>query len=344
MHFRSAGAAHHADNFAARCPADDGVVNEDDALALKQIVHGVELEADAEVADALFRFDKCTADVVVADEAEAERDAGLFSVAERGGNAGVGHGHDDIGSHAGLARELAAHLVARLLHPAAEDARVGARKIDMLENTTRLRNTARVLAAGDAVFRDHDQFAGKNVADEFGAEQIEGAGFGREDDGVGSAGIFDAAHGERAEAARIARGKDAVARHHHNRKRAFNLRKRVGDGVDERTCAGVRDELHDDFGVRGGLEVCAVAFEARAHVAQVHQVAIVRDGDEALGGVDANGLRVEQRGIAGGGITRVTDGHVAGKLGQHIVCEDLRNQAHAFDVGEAMAVGSGNAG
>jgi hypothetical protein len=214
----------------------------------------------------------------------------------------------------------------------------------MLEDAARLRNTARVLAAGDAVLRDHDQFAGKNVADELGAEQIESAGFRREDDGVGTARIFHAPHGERAEAVRIARGKDAVARHHDNGKRAFDLRKRIGDGVDQRTGTGVRDELHDDLGVRGGLEICSVAFQAGTHVAQVHQVAVVRDGDEALGGVDANGLSVEQRGITGGGVACVADGHVAGKLGQHIVCENFRNQAHAFDVGKTMAVGGGNPG
>ena len=238
MNFCCARAADHADDFAARGSADDGVVNEDDALAFEQIVHGVELEADAEVADALLGLNKGAADVVIADEADAEGDARLFRVAERGGDAGVGDGNDDIGGDAGLAGELAAHLVARLLHPAAEDARVGAREVDVLEDAARLRHAGGVLAAGDAVFGDHDQLAGKNVADELGAEQIEGAGFRGEDDGVGAPGIFHAAHGERAEAARIAGGEDAVARHHDDGECAFDLGERVGDGVDERAGAG----------------------------------------------------------------------------------------------------------
>ena len=140
MHLSGAGAAHHADDFAAGGAANDGVVNEDDALAFEQIVHGVELEADAEVADALLGLNEGAAHVVIADEAEAEGKAGLFRVAERGGDAGVGDGNDDIGGHAGLARELAAHLVARLLHPAAEDARVGAREVDVLEDAAGLRH------------------------------------------------------------------------------------------------------------------------------------------------------------------------------------------------------------
>ena len=52
----------------------------------------------------------------------------------------------------------------------------------------------------------------------------------------------------------------------------------------------------------------------RAKIAEVDQVAVVRDGDEALGGVDADGLRVEQRRVAGSGVAGVADGQVAGQL------------------------------
>ena len=92
------------------------------------------------------------------------------------------------------------------------------------------------------------------------------------------------------------------------------------------------------------MEVSAVALEAGADVAEVDEVAVVRDGDEALGGVDADGLGVEQGRVAGGGVARVADGHGAGELGEHVVGKDFRDQAHAFDVGEALAVGGGDAG
>ena len=48
-------------------------------------------------------------------------------------------------------------------------------------------------------------------------------------DGVRPVGVLDAAHRERAETARIAGGEDAVARHHHDRKSAFDLRERIGN-------------------------------------------------------------------------------------------------------------------
>ena len=105
-----------------------------------------------------------------------------------------------------------------------------------------------------------------------------------------------------------------------------------------------RDELNENLGVGGGLKVSALALQARAQIAQVHQVAVVGDGDEALGGIDADGLSVEQRRVAGGGVARVTDGHMSGKLGEYIVRKDFGDQAHAFDVSQMLAVSCGDTG
>ncbi len=158
----------------------------------------------------------------------------MFGVSKGRGDAGIGNRDNDVGGNVRFARELAAHLVTRLLYPAAEDFAVGARKVNLLKDATRLRDTGGVLAAGQAVAGDHDQLAGKIVADVFGAEQIEGAGFRSEDDGVGRAMVADAADGKRAEAARIARGEDAIAREHDDGECAFKLGERVGNGIDER--------------------------------------------------------------------------------------------------------------
>ena len=106
---------------------------------------------------------------------------------------------------------------------------------------------------------------------------------------------------------------------------------------------GVRDELHDDLGVRGGLEVGAIAFEPRADGAQVDQVAVVRNRDQSLGRLHADRLRIQQRRVAGRRIARVADGHRARQLLQHVVGEDLRHQPHALDVGQVLAVGRGDA-
>src|SRR5215469_4326712 len=48
VHFPGSGVADHAHDFAAGGAADDGVVHQDDALALDKATHGIELEFDTE--------------------------------------------------------------------------------------------------------------------------------------------------------------------------------------------------------------------------------------------------------------------------------------------------------
>ncbi len=106
--------AHHADNLAAGGAAHDGIVDQHNALAFQNVAHGIQLELHAEVAHALLRLDEGASDVVIADQAELQRDAALVREAHRGGDAGVGHRHDDVGHDRGFQRELASHGVARL--------------------------------------------------------------------------------------------------------------------------------------------------------------------------------------------------------------------------------------
>ena len=73
----------------------------------------------------------------------------------------------------------------------------------------------------------------------------------------------DASHHQRTEAARIACGKDAVGRQHDQRKSAFNAAQRIGHGVGQRLLARARNQMHDDFGVAGGLEDGALLLQLR---------------------------------------------------------------------------------
>ncbi len=106
----------------------------------------------------------------------------------------------------------------------------------------------------------------------------------------------------------------------------------------------MRDELDDDFRIAGRLKERSLALELDAQIAEIDQVAIVRDSDEALGGFDADGLRVEERRVARSGVARVADGHVALEPREDLVGENFRHQAHALDVREMRAVGGGDAG
>ena len=89
----------------------------------------------------------------------------------------------------------------------------------------------------------------------------------------------------------------------------------------------VRDQLDDDLRVAGRLEVGALAFELVPQIAEVDQVAVVRDGDQAPGRIDADGLRIQQGGVAGGRIASVADGQLAGQLGEHVFGRRCRRPA-----------------
>ena len=74
MHFAGAGASDHADNLAAGGAANEGIVDQHDALALQQVPHRIQLQLDAEIADRLRRLDEGAADVVIADQRLAVRE------------------------------------------------------------------------------------------------------------------------------------------------------------------------------------------------------------------------------------------------------------------------------
>ncbi len=97
MDLGRAGFPQHPHDLARRCAAHDRVVHHDDTLAGDDLPHRVQLHLDAEVPDGLLRLNEGAPDVMVSDEAERERDAGLLGEPQSRVHAGVGHRHDDIG-------------------------------------------------------------------------------------------------------------------------------------------------------------------------------------------------------------------------------------------------------
>ena len=75
MHLARAGVAHHLHDLDAGGAAHDRIVDQHDALALDHGAVGVVLHAHAELADRLGRLDEGAPDIVVADDAEFERQA-----------------------------------------------------------------------------------------------------------------------------------------------------------------------------------------------------------------------------------------------------------------------------
>ena len=82
-------------------------------LALNDLAHRVELEADAELAQRLGGLDEGPAHVGVLDQPLAVGDAGGLGVADGGGRAGLGGGDDQVGLDGVLAGQGRTHGVAR---------------------------------------------------------------------------------------------------------------------------------------------------------------------------------------------------------------------------------------
>ena len=164
MHFGRARVADHANDLAAGGAAHDRIVDQNHALAFKQAVNGIELQLHAEVAHRLLRLDERPSNVVVANQSKTKRNATFGRVADGGRVPGIGHGNHDIRVDRSLTGKLAAHVVAALIHGAAEDHAVRTRKINVLEDAARKRGRRRVEARADAFGPDDDEFAGLYVA------------------------------------------------------------------------------------------------------------------------------------------------------------------------------------
>ena len=135
-----------------------------------------------------------------------------------------------------------------------------------------------------------------------------------------------------------------VARENQQRIGAFDLVERVAQRALQIARRAARHQVHDHFGVAGGLEDRAAMFERAAQLAGVGEIAVVRQRQLALVAIDDDGLRVDQRSVAGGGVARVADGGGAGQPREHRGLKDFLHQAHAFFEMQRGAVGGDDAG
>ena len=170
------------------------------AFALEHLAHGVELDLDAEVADVLLRLDEGAADVVVADQGEVQRDAGLLGVADGGGHAGVGDRGHQVGVHVALAGELAAQLLAVLVDAVAVDVAVGPGEVDGLEDAPGGRDLREGSERLHAAVAEDQHLPRLHLAHVLGFDEVEHAGFRRHHVGVRLVGSRETAQDQRPEA------------------------------------------------------------------------------------------------------------------------------------------------
>src|SRR6476660_7465597 len=177
MDLAGAGVAHHADDLFRGGAAHQRIVDQDDALALDRGAVRIVLHADAEFAHALGRLNEGPADVMVSDDAEFERHAGMLAVADRGGHAGIRHRHHDIDLDMAFARKLRAEGFADLVHRSPADDGIRPREVDEFEDAGPRRFWRKRFVALCAALVEYDDLAGLDVADVFRPDDVERAGF-----------------------------------------------------------------------------------------------------------------------------------------------------------------------
>ena len=89
-HFLRACFAEHTHEGALGVTANDGVVNNDEALASNHGLERVQLQTDTELANRLRGLNEGSTHVGVLDQAVTVGNAGLFGVTDCGGNTGFG--------------------------------------------------------------------------------------------------------------------------------------------------------------------------------------------------------------------------------------------------------------
>ncbi len=234
------------------------------------------LQLDAKRPDALLGLDEGAPDVVVADDAELEGDVRFLREADGCRHAGIGDRHDDVDVGRRLAGELHAHLLADVIDGAPADDAVGAGEVDILEDAGARRAHGEWTVALDAVLGDDDDLAVFDLAQELGADHVEGTGLRGED-----VGRTELADDERADADGVASADQHVVGEADEGIGAFDLAERLDEALDDAPLLRAREEVEDDLGVGGRLADGAGGNELLAQGQGVGEVAVVADREAA---------------------------------------------------------------
>ena len=185
MYFLGSSAAEGAHFSFGGGSADDGILDDDEPFVFDDLFNDVEFHAYGEVAHGLFGFDKASTGVVADGKASSVWDAAFFAVSAGGTAGAVGHGDDEVGFDGCFFGELFTVGGSYHVYVFVEDGAGGVGEIDLFEDTVcRCHGVGPVEeTAMEAFFVDSDDFAGFDLSNEFGLDDIEGTGFRGDDVG-----------------------------------------------------------------------------------------------------------------------------------------------------------------
>jgi len=187
-------------------------------LPLEQLAYGIVLHLNLGNADSLRRLDERTPDVVVAYQRVLVRRARFVSETERGRVRGIGHREHDVRAWRwAFARQLTAECPSRPIDGATEHGAVRSSEIHMLEDAPMDWGRRQRMDRAETLRIDRNDLAGLHFAFVHGANDVEGAGFRREDPAV-----TQPSHDERAPAVRIARDEHRIVQYDQQAVRTFD--------------------------------------------------------------------------------------------------------------------------
>ncbi len=237
------------------------VVHQDHPLALQHRAVGRVLQLDAQIADVVGRLDEGAADIVVADDAELERQPAFLGVAHGGRHAGIGHRHHHVGGDRALARQLRADALARLVDGHALHHRVGAGEVDVFEDAEPpgMAPNGLMLCTPLSLITtiSPGSTSRTNSAPTMSSAQVSR----REHPAASAIRRADAAQDQRPHAQRVAHAHQRLVGQRDQRIGAHHLLQRVDQPVDDGGIQADGDEVDEHLAVGGGLEQAAAAHQ-----------------------------------------------------------------------------------
>ena len=346
-----AGLAQQLDDPLGRRPAHDRIVDDDEPLAVDDLAQRVELDRHAAMAQPGRRLDERPPGVPVAVHPLAVRQAGRLGEAGRGGGAGVGDGHHQVGIDRVLHRQLHAHLATGLVQVAALHVRVRPGEVDELEDAQRGRRVGETDRARRLARLEDDHLAGLDVADVLGADDVEGRRLRREAPaGLGVVAVPQAVvdisggrarqptEDQRTETERIAHADDPALVEDHQAVRATHAREDALEGLDGIGGRLVGQERGQQLRVGRGGQAGATAPELLEQVAGVDEVAVVADGQRTPRTEPVRRLGVLPDGGTRCRIAAMGDRELAPETRQASLVEDVADHPEVLVEHQLLAV------
>ena len=230
------------------------------------------------------------------------------------------------------------------MHRPARDRAVWPRQVDVFEDAA-LGFGIGEAGRADAVGVDRQQLARLDVADERGADDVEGRGLGCDHPAA-----VQPSQAQRPHAVRVTGGVQGVLVHEGQAERAAHGRQQFQRSLLQAGIGGaVRQQRTQHVGVgvgrtgRSTVDQSGLAGTGDQFGA-VDQIAVVPQGNSGAGrGVAEHRLGVLPGGLAAGGVPAVPDGDVALHRGQRLLVEDLADQTEILEHQHLRSVGDGDA-